>query len=115
MMSPMAVHLNPAFFEDPLDFNPWRWLVSDKLTPNYCYQFLYICITKILTIPEMQDESKRNAQKNFVPFGLGTRACPAAEFSKLFIALFLHVLVTKYRLLLAHDKSIYTFVMLAAL
>jgi len=50
-----------------------------------------------------------------VQFGLGTRACPAAEFSKLFIALFLHVLVTKYRLLLAHDKSIYTFVMLAAL
>ncbi|CAO2148248.1 unnamed protein product [Urochloa humidicola] len=69
MMSPMAVHLNPAFFEDPLDFNPWRWL----------------------------DESKRNAQKNFVPFGLGIRACPAAEFSKLFMALFLHVLVTKYR------------------
>ncbi|CAN6374749.1 unnamed protein product [Urochloa humidicola] len=69
MMSPMAVHLNPAFFEDPLEFNPWRWL----------------------------DESKRNAQKNFVPFGLGIRACPAAEFSKVFMALFLHVLVTKYR------------------
>ncbi|KXG28806.1 hypothetical protein SORBI_3005G169100 [Sorghum bicolor] len=69
MMSPMAVHLNPEFFDDPLDFNPWRWL----------------------------DESKRNAQKNFVPFGLGMRACPAAEFSKLFMALFLHVLVTKYR------------------
>jgi len=40
MMSPMAVHLNPEFFEDPLDFNPWRWLVSEKLKPNYCYPFL---------------------------------------------------------------------------
>jgi len=56
-----------------------------------------MAIMKILTIPAMQDESKRNAQKNFVPFGLGIRACPASEFSKLFMALFLHVLVTKYR------------------
>ncbi|CAN6268952.1 unnamed protein product [Urochloa humidicola] len=70
MMTPMAIHLNPKFFYNPLDFNPWRWL----------------------------EESKRSTlQKNFVPFGLGIRACPATEFSKLFIALFLHVLVTKYR------------------
>ncbi|CAN6240538.1 unnamed protein product [Urochloa humidicola] len=70
MMTPMAIHLNPKFFDNPLDFNPWRWL----------------------------EESKRSTlQKNFVPFGLGIRACPATEFSKLFIALFLHVLVTKYR------------------
>ncbi|GJM88427.1 hypothetical protein PR202_ga04487 [Eleusine coracana subsp. coracana] len=69
MMSPMSIHLNPIFFQDPLKFNPWRWL----------------------------DESKGSTLKNFVPFGLGIRACPAAEFSKLFMALFLHVLVTKYR------------------
>ncbi|KAK3135592.1 hypothetical protein QOZ80_5BG0420780 [Eleusine coracana subsp. coracana] len=68
MMSPMSIHLNPIFFKDPLKFNPWRWL----------------------------DESKGSTLKNFVPFGLGIRACPAAEFSKLFMALFLHVLVTKY-------------------
>ncbi|KAK3138933.1 hypothetical protein QOZ80_5AG0375380 [Eleusine coracana subsp. coracana] len=68
MMSPMSIHLNPIFFQDPLKFNPWRWL----------------------------DESKGSTLKNFVPFGLGIRACPAAEFSKLFMALFLHVLVTKY-------------------
>ncbi|KAL6652201.1 hypothetical protein ACP70R_011126 [Stipagrostis hirtigluma subsp. patula] len=70
MMSPMAIHLNPNFFEDPLNFNPWRWLGESKRT---------------------------TLLKNFVPFGLGIRACPATEFSKLFIALFLHVLVTKYR------------------
>ncbi|KAJ1274619.1 hypothetical protein BS78_05G075300 [Paspalum vaginatum] len=70
MMSPMAIHLNPKFFDEPLSFNPWRW----------------------------QDESKRSILlKNFVPFGLGIRACPATEFSKAFIALFLHILVTEYR------------------
>uniref|UniRef100_K3Y7H8 Cytochrome P450 n=1 Tax=Setaria italica TaxID=4555 RepID=K3Y7H8_SETIT len=70
MMIPMAIHLNPKYFDNPLNFNPWRWL----------------------------EESKRSTlHKNFVPFGLGIRACPATEFSKLFIALFLHILVTKYR------------------
>jgi cytochrome P450 len=34
---------------------------------------------------------------NFMPFGGGLRLCLGADFSKLFISLFLHVLVTKYR------------------
>nr|XP_034600881.1 cytochrome P450 87A3-like [Setaria viridis] len=72
MISPMTVHLNPNFFEDPLKFNPWRW--------------------------STQDEAKQIAQKrNFMPFGGGIRLCLGADFSKLFISLFLHVLVTKYR------------------
>ncbi|XP_047093858.1 cytochrome P450 87A3-like [Lolium rigidum] len=70
MISPMAVHLNPELFEDPLTFNPWRW----------------------------QDESKRSALlKNFMPFGGGIRLCVGAEFSRIQIALFLHNLVTNYR------------------
>ncbi|RLN04949.1 hypothetical protein C2845_PM13G19280 [Panicum miliaceum] len=72
MISPMAVHLNPTLFEDPLRFNPWRWMTHD--------------------------ETKRSMQqRNFMPFGGGIRLCLGAEFSKLFISLFLHVLVTKYR------------------
>ncbi|EEC76682.1 hypothetical protein OsI_14666 [Oryza sativa Indica Group] len=70
MISPMAVHLNPTLFEDPLEFNPWRW--TDK--------------TK-------QSELLRN----YMPFGGGIRLCLGAEFSKLFIAIFIHVLVTEYR------------------
>nr|XP_023922839.1 cytochrome P450 87A3-like isoform X3 [Quercus suber] len=35
--------------------------------------------------------------KNFIPFGAGTRTCAGADFSKVFMAVFLHVLVTKYR------------------
>ncbi|CAL5001758.1 unnamed protein product [Urochloa decumbens] len=72
MISPMAVHLNANIFEDPLKFNPWRW--------------------------STQDEAKQIEQKrNFMPFGGGIRLCLGADFSKLFISLFLHVLVTKYR------------------
>ncbi|PAN35694.1 hypothetical protein PAHAL_6G227500 [Panicum hallii] len=72
MISPMAVHLNPTLFEDPLKFNPWRWMTHD--------------------------ETKRSTQqRNFMPFGGGIRLCLGAEFGKLFISLFLHVLVTKYR------------------
>ncbi|XP_037431846.1 cytochrome P450 87A3-like [Triticum dicoccoides] len=70
MISPMAIHLNPELYEDPLTFNPWRW----------------------------QDESKKSTLlKNFMPFGGGTRHCVGAEFSKIQIAIFLHTLVTNYR------------------
>lgn len=70
MVSPMAVHLNPELFEDPLTFNPWRW----------------------------QDEGKRSAMlRNFIPFGGGVRLCAGAEFTRIQIALFIHTLVTKYR------------------
>ncbi|KAL6654087.1 hypothetical protein ACP70R_007552 [Stipagrostis hirtigluma subsp. patula] len=72
MISPTAVHLNAESYDEPLKFNPWRWMT--------------------------QDETKRIAQqRNFIPFGGGIRLCLGAEFSKLFISLFLHVLVTKYR------------------
>ncbi|XP_066353943.1 cytochrome P450 87A3-like [Miscanthus floridulus] len=69
MISPMAVHLNPRLFEDPLTFNPWRW----------------------------QDDNKSTLLRNFMPFGGGIRLCVGAEFSKVLIALFLHTLVTNYR------------------
>ncbi|KAL6643712.1 hypothetical protein ACP70R_018478 [Stipagrostis hirtigluma subsp. patula] len=72
IISPMAVHLNPTLFEDPLKFDPWRWTT--------------------------QNEMKQITQKrNFMPFGGGIRLCLGADFTKLFMSLFLHVLVTKYR------------------
>ncbi|XBH97202.1 hypothetical protein VPH35_087475 [Triticum aestivum] len=70
MISPMAIHLNPEFYKDPLTFNPWRW----------------------------QDESRKSILlKNFAPYGGGVRHCLGAEFSKVQIAVFLHTLVTNYR------------------
>eukprot|EP00258_Populus_trichocarpa_P038289 XP_024454308.1 cytochrome P450 87A3 [Populus trichocarpa] len=64
-----ALHLNPATFKDPLEFNPWRWKDFDSYAVS----------------------------KNLMPFGGGRRQCAGSEFTKLFMAIFLHKLVTKYR------------------
>ncbi|CAN1234792.1 Cytochrome P450 87A3 [Linum perenne] len=64
---PTAVHMDPDLYDDPLSFNPWRWKGASAST------------------------------KNFIPFGGGMRTCVGAEYSKALMAVFLHVLVTKYR------------------
>ncbi|XP_041013131.1 cucurbitadienol 11-hydroxylase-like [Juglans microcarpa x Juglans regia] len=69
MLANTAIQLNPNTYEDPLAFNPWRW----------------------------QDLEPQIVSKNFMPFGGGIRQCAGAEYSKTFLATFLHVLVTKYR------------------
>nr|QNS30008.1 cytochrome P450 [Nothapodytes nimmoniana] len=69
MIATAALHLNSTPFEDPLAFNPWRW-------------------------KELQSNV---VSKNFMPFGVGMKQCAGAEYSRVFLAAFLHVLVTKYR------------------
>ncbi|KAL6004532.1 hypothetical protein ACLOJK_005087 [Asimina triloba] len=69
MVCPPAVHLNPALYKDPLDFNPWRW----------------------------EDAALNGGPKNFMAFGGGMRFCVGSDFTKLQMAVFLHCLVTKYR------------------
>ncbi|KAK4566959.1 hypothetical protein RGQ29_002989 [Quercus rubra] len=69
MVVPSAIQLNPNIYEDPLSFDPWRW----------------------------QGISANVTAKNFIPFGAGMRTCAGADFSKVFMGVFLHVLVTKYR------------------
>ena len=36
MVCPPAVHLNPAKYENPLHFNPWRWEVKQHLC-DFCH------------------------------------------------------------------------------
>ncbi|XP_050231346.1 cucurbitadienol 11-hydroxylase-like [Mercurialis annua] len=69
MIVPASSHLNPDTYKDPTAFNPWRWkdLGSDVLA------------------------------KKFIPFGRGKRPCGGAEYSKVLLAVFIHVFVTKYR------------------
>ncbi|CBI38770.3 unnamed protein product, partial [Vitis vinifera] len=69
MVCPSAVHLNPAKYNDPLAFDPWRW----------------------------EGQELHAGSKNFVAFGGGSRLCAGAHFAKVQVAVFLHYLVTKYR------------------
>ncbi|XP_048493115.1 beta-amyrin 16-alpha-hydroxylase CYP87D16 [Beta vulgaris subsp. vulgaris] len=69
MLVTSACQYNSDVYKDPLTFNPWRW-------------------------KEMQPDV---IAKNFMPFGGGTRQCAGAEFAKVLMTIFLHVLVTKYR------------------
>ncbi|XP_030547433.1 cucurbitadienol 11-hydroxylase-like [Rhodamnia argentea] len=70
MMVQTPLHLNPEVFVDPLTFDPSRWKQEDieKVRGNY-----------------------------YVPFGGGGRPCSGSEFTKAWFAVFLQVLVTKYR------------------
>ncbi|XVF68905.1 hypothetical protein PTKIN_Ptkin11bG0038700 [Pterospermum kingtungense] len=70
MVVPAALQLNPNNYEDPLTFNPSRW----------------------------KNIGGTAMAKNFIPFGGGNRTCAGSEFSKVLMAVFLHVWVTKYRL-----------------
>ncbi|KAJ4766808.1 Cytochrome P450 90B1 [Rhynchospora pubera] len=80
-----AVHLDPSLYEDPQQFNPWRWQSRSHLGA---------------TTP------------NFMPYGGGPRLCAGFELAKLEIAVFLHHLVLSYRWELAEpDEAIaYPFV-----
>ncbi|KAK6947726.1 Cytochrome P450, partial [Dillenia turbinata] len=69
MVCPPAVHLNPAKYEDPLAFNPWRW----------------------------EGMELNGASRHFMAFGGGMRFCVGTEFTKVQMAVFLHCLVTRFR------------------
>ncbi|KAL6894534.1 hypothetical protein ACP4OV_008632 [Aristida adscensionis] len=70
MICPSVAHLNPKVYEDPTVFNPWSW----KDTPEPV-----------------------GGSKDFMAFGGGLRLCVGADFAKMQMAIFLHCLVTKYR------------------
>ncbi|EEF52856.1 cytochrome P450, putative [Ricinus communis] len=69
MVVPAAVQLNPNTYKDPLAFDPSRW----------------------------ENMGSVAMAKNFIAFGGGSRSCAGAEFSRVLMAVFFHVFVTKYR------------------
>ncbi|XP_062078420.1 beta-amyrin 16-alpha-hydroxylase CYP87D16-like isoform X1 [Humulus lupulus] len=69
MMVTSAQHFSPNTFHNPLEFNPRRWKELDSTVTS----------------------------NNFTPFGGGGRQCAGAEYSRVFMATFFHVLLTKYR------------------
>ncbi|KAL8123758.1 hypothetical protein AgCh_011668 [Apium graveolens] len=70
MTSFTSVHMDDKNYENPYQFDPWRWEKTRGVVNN--------SIT-------------------FTPFGGGQRLCPGLELAKLEVSIFLHHFVTKYR------------------
>ncbi|KAJ6678701.1 CYTOCHROME P450 26 [Salix viminalis] len=74
-----SVHMDEENYENPYEFDPWRWEKTGASVKNNC----------------------------FTPFGGGQRLCPGLELSRLEISVFLHHLVTTYRWDAEKDDIIY--------
>ncbi|XVF59706.1 hypothetical protein PTKIN_Ptkin07bG0297400 [Pterospermum kingtungense] len=75
----ISVHMDEENYENPYNFDPWRW---EKLVAA--------------------------ANNNiFTPFGGGQRLCPGLELSRLEVSIFLHHLITTYRWVAQEDQIIY--------
>ncbi|RAL52542.1 hypothetical protein DM860_017236 [Cuscuta australis] len=79
LASLISVHMDEENYENPYDFNPWRW-----------------------ENPGMNINSSK-----FTPFGGGQRLCPGLELSRLEISIFVHHLVTTYRWVAEEDEIVY--------
>ncbi|XP_027109788.2 cytochrome P450 87A3-like [Coffea arabica] len=68
MVCPALIHLDPNRYDNPYEFNPWRW----------------------------EGQELHTGSKNFMAFGGGVRLCVGADFAKLQMSIFLHYMATKY-------------------
>ena len=48
MVCPSVVHLNPAKYNDPLAFDPWRWEVFDFLAFSRIFSHFGIGFSQLL-------------------------------------------------------------------
>ncbi|CAN8298164.1 unnamed protein product [Cochlearia groenlandica] len=78
MIIPLIVHFDPEIYENPFEFNPWRWEGKDL----------------------------RSGSKTFMVFGAGIRQCAGSEFARLQISIFIHHLVTTYDFSISKDCEV---------
>ncbi|XP_020572910.1 cytochrome P450 90B2 [Phalaenopsis equestris] len=78
-----AVHLDSELYNEPHQFNPWRW--------------------------QQKSSSGMAVNNNFMPYGGGSRLCAGSELAKLELAVFLHHLVIKFRWELIQSDCAYAF------
>nr|QWK52256.1 cytochrome P450 708A5 [Isatis tinctoria] len=78
MIIPSVVHFDPEIYENPFEFNPWRW----------------------------EGKELRSGSKTFMVFGAGIRQCAGSEFARLQISIFIHHLVTTYNFSLSKDCEV---------
>ncbi|KAJ4714296.1 Cytochrome P450 [Melia azedarach] len=74
----ISVHMDEENYDDPYQFDPWRWEKMGAAINN----------------------------NNFTPFGGGQRLCPGLELSRLEISIFLHHLVTTYKWVAENDDIV---------
>ncbi|XP_020259024.1 3-epi-6-deoxocathasterone 23-monooxygenase-like [Asparagus officinalis] len=77
MTSFTSIHMEEENYENPYDFDPWRW-----------------------------QRKENNLQSAFTPFGGGQRLCPGMELSRLEVAIFLHHFVTNFSWVAEKDTII---------
>ncbi|KAF5198360.1 Cytochrome p450 [Thalictrum thalictroides] len=71
LVSFLSIHMDEENYENPYQFNPWRWQSKQgHAAVNY---------------------------NSFTPFGGGQRLCPGVDFSRLEVSIFLHHFITSYR------------------
>ncbi|CAI9110755.1 OLC1v1010832C1 [Oldenlandia corymbosa var. corymbosa] len=93
-----AVHLDPSLFDQPQQFNPWRW---QDMNRGSCYTNG--------SSSSSTTASRSSSNNNFMPFGGGPRLCAGSELAKLEMAVFLHHLVLNFHWELADSDQAFAF------
>ncbi|KAK7842429.1 cytochrome p450 90b1 [Quercus suber] len=93
-----AVHLDPSLFDQPQQFNPWRW--------QPCIWILHFLTSLNNSI---HGDGSMTSSNNFLPFGGGPRLCTGSELAKLEMAVFIHHLVLNYHWELADMDQAFAF------
>ncbi|XP_058085868.1 3-epi-6-deoxocathasterone 23-monooxygenase CYP90C1 isoform X5 [Magnolia sinica] len=72
-----SIHMDEGNYENPYQFNPWRWQGKEASISN-----------------------------NFTPFGGGQRLCPGLELARLEVSIFLHHFITRHRWVAEEDSIV---------
>ncbi|KAL1316412.1 hypothetical protein HN51_068602 [Arachis hypogaea] len=95
-----AVHLDPSLFDQPQQFNPWRWQINGRRGS---------CSSSNGSSSTINANNNNTTNNLFLPFGGGPRLCAGSELAKLEMAVFIHHLVLNYQWELADSDQPYVY------
>ena len=106
------INYDTSLYEDPMIFNPWRWMVSICNTQFFVLWKLLAHIESFFGFLNMQEKSLES-KSYFLLFGGGARLCPGKELGISEVSSFIHYFVTRYKYVLhpcLFSVQIYDFV-----